>query len=355
MGYTEVQDRDQMQFISLEDMVEPDSMVRVIDRYIEVSPLENMGFEWAGGKTTGRPAYPMEGLAKLYVYGYAERIRSSRKLETETHRNVEVKWLTGNLTPDHKTIAEFRRKNIRPLQKLYRKFVLLCKDWDLVGGELVVVDGAKFKASNSRKLNFSRKKIAERLKRIDEQIEAYLTGMEKTDIEEDKLKNLKQRKEMYEGYMKSLDETGESELSAVDPDARMMGNNRGGVEAAYNVQSAVDGKHDIIIDYDVSLNPSDHGQLGSMVKNIKKHLSLKRFTVLADKGYYNGEDLARVKRYKVTAIVSRQKMSDPKDQDAAFHSDQFVYDKQSDSYTCPKGNILPRYRKNGVGQIKYCN
>jgi hypothetical protein len=152
-----------------------------------------------------------------------------------------VKWLTGNLTPDHKTIAEFRRKNIRPLQKLYRKFVLLCKDWDLVGGELVVVDGAKFKASNSRKLNFSRKKIAERLKRIDEQIEAYLTGMEKTDIEEDKLKNLKQRKEMYEGYMKRLDETGESELSAVDPDARMMGNNRGGVEAAYNVQSAVDG------------------------------------------------------------------------------------------------------------------
>lgn len=355
MGYAEVQDRGQMQYITLEDMVEPDSIARVIDRYIDICPLEDMGFQWAGGKTTGRPAYPMNGLAKLYVYGYAERIRSSRKLETETHRNIEVMWLTGNLTPDHKTIAEFRRKNIRPLQKLYRKFVSLCKDWDLVGGELTAVDGTKIKASNNKKLNFSRKKLVDRLKRVDEQIEKYLLDMEKNDIEEDKLNKLKQRKELYEGYVKRLDETGENELSAVDPDARLMGNNRGGVEVSYNVQSAVDSKHDIIIEYDVSMNPSDQGQLGSMVRKIKKHWKLKRFTVLADKGYYNGEDLARIKRYKVKAIVSRQKPNDPIDQDAAFYGIQFIYDKQTDSYTCPKGNKLVRHTKRDADRIKYNN
>ena len=264
-------------------------------------------------------------------------------------------WLMGGLTPDHKTISEFRRKNIRPLQKLYRKFTALCRDWELIGGELIAVDGSKVKASNNKKMNFSRKKLEARMERIDEQIEMYLSDMEKADKEEDKLNDLKQRKELYSEYMKRLDATGENEMSVVDPDARLMANNRGGVEVAYNVQSAVDGKHDIIIEYDVSLNPTDHGQLGNMVRKVKKRWKLKKFTVLADKGYYNGEDLARVKRYKVKAIVSRQCPSDPKEQPAAFHTDRFIYDKQTDTYTCPAGNKLVTHSKRDIERRKYCN
>jgi transposase len=196
MGYAEAHGRSQIQFFALDHMVEDERIVRVIDRYIDMCQLKEMRFGWAGEKTTGRPAYHIGALAKLYVYGYKERIGSYRKLETETRRNIEVMWLTGNLTPDYKTISRFRRKNLRPLQKLYRKFVSLCKGWKLVGGELIAVDDTKFKASNSKKQNFSRKKLTDRLERIDGQIEEYLLDMDKVDKKEDKLNKLRQRKEL---------------------------------------------------------------------------------------------------------------------------------------------------------------
>lgn len=363
MGRIEGTDREQIQLISYETLVGEEAMVRVIDRYIEVTDLSRLGFQKMEPAQTGRPSYPPEALAKLYVYGYENGIRSSRKLERETLRNVEVMWLINNLQPDYKTISEFRRENLRPLQKLFREFVRLCKSWDLIGGELIAIDGTKMKASNNKKTNFSRKKLNDRIERIDEQIEQYLADIEETDKRETtpkdaapkSLDELLERKKLYESYIVRLDETGENEISQVDPDARLMGNNRGGVDVAYNVQSAVDSKNHILVDYDVSQNPADHGQLGNMVKKVKKGLKLHRFTVVADKGYYQGQDLLRVKKLKVTSIVSRQNSANPKDQPEDFHSDRFTYNEKEDLYTCPTGKILHPHNKKTALRRNYYN
>ncbi|MCL2695388.1 MAG: transposase [Clostridiales bacterium] len=214
--------------LALEDMVAEKAMVRVIDRFVEVMDLEKLGFEKTKPAPTGRPAYSPKALAKLYVYGYENGIRSSRRLEKETRRNVEAMWLVEGVTPDYKTIAEFRKYNLRPLQKLFQKFVKLCKAWDLIGGELLAVDGSKFKADNNKKMNFSRKKLDARLVRLDEQIGQYLSDMEHNDSTETdtgnptELKQLLERKDLYEAYKKQLDDSGENELSVVDFDVRVM-------------------------------------------------------------------------------------------------------------------------------------
>lgn len=363
MGHIEGTNRDQTMLLSYEDFIDEDAIVRVIDRFVEVCDLEKLGFSKTTPAIVGRPSYPPEAMTKLYVYGYENGIRSSRKLERETHRNVEVMWLMNGLKPDHKTISEFRRHNIRPLQKLFREFVRLCKAWDLIGGELIAVDGTKIKASNNKKTNFSRKKLNDRIKHLDEQIEKYLTDIEATDSNENNQKvstpknidELLQRKELYESYIKHLDETGENEISQVDPDARLMGNNRGGVDVAYNVQSAVDGENDIVVEYDVSQNPSDHGQLGNMVKKVRKSLKQRKFIVVADKGYYQGKDLERVKKYKVTSIVSRQKAPNPKDQPEFFYSDKFIYNSEEDTYTCPMGKTLYPHSKKAAERRHFYN
>ncbi|MEG6521914.1 IS1182 family transposase [Desulfotomaculum sp. 1211_IL3151] len=362
MGYLKGTNREQCGLWVLEDMVDGESMARVIDRYIEVLNLRQLGFTRTIPADTGRPAYPPQALCKLYVYGYENGIRSSRKLEREARRNVEVMWLLEGLTPDYKTISEFRRENVRPLQKLFQEFVRLCKSWELVGGELIAVDGTKIKASNNKKMNFSRKKLTERLTRLDEKIAEYMTEAEAADhLEEPNsgaapagLAELLSRKERYEGYLAQMDETCCNEVSAVDPDARLMGNNRGGVDMAYNIQSAVDGKHDLVLDYHVSQSPADQNQLGYMVKRVKK-LGYKRFTVVADKGYYNGRDLTKVKRYKIKAVVSRQKAPNKKDQPEELHSDKFQYDTAQDIYLCPMGQTLYSHSKKSAKRRNYFN
>jgi len=364
-GYKSGIDRCQIEMSSLEDKVNINSMARVIDRFIEVVGIEKLGFTKSRPAQTGRPAYPPKALCKLYVYGYENGIRSSRKLERETQRNIEVMWLMDSLTPDYKTISEFRRENIRPLQKLLREFVKLCKSWDLIGGELIAIDGSKIKASNNKKNNFSRKKIEDRLLRIEEKIRQFMDEIDFADKSEEaghpeqatnlvQLQKLLERKEQYEEYKKMLDESGENELSTTDPDARLMGNSRGGVEVAYNVQSAVDGKHDIVVAYDVSKNPADQSQLGTMVKKVKQVLKIRRFTALADKGYYNGKELFKVKKMKVIAIVARQRPSSPKGLPEKFRSEHFQYDEPTDTYTCPAGHTLSTPNKKAV-KIRYTN
>jgi transposase/cyclophilin family peptidyl-prolyl cis-trans isomerase len=363
MGYVEGTGREQVQLLAFDEMVAEDSMARLIDRFIEVCDLKKMGFSHTKPEQIGRPSYDPRSMSKLYVYGYENGVRSSRKLEKETQRNIEVMWLMDGLKPDHKTIAEFRRQNIRPLQKLFHEFVKLCKSWDLIGGELIAVDGTKIKASNNKKMNFSRKKLDARLEHIDEQIREYLTGMDENDQKEEKttanvpekLQTLLERKKLYESYREQLNISGENEISLVDPDARLMGNNRGGVDMAYNVQSAVDDKHDLIIEYDVSKNPSDQNQLGIMVKKVRGRIKIKRFTVLADKGYYNGADLLRVKKQKVSAIVSRQNTSNPKDQSEKFYTENFTYDSAKDEYTCPTGKILHPHNKKNAKRRNFFN
>jgi len=370
MGYVEGTSREQASIWSLEEMVAEESMVRIIDRYIDRCDLAKLGFTRTQPAETGRPAYPPDALAKLYVYGYENCIRSSRKLERETRRNVEAMWLTGNLTPDHKTIAEFRRQNVRPLQKLFREFVKLCRSWELVGGNLFVEDGTKIKASNNKKNNFSMKKIKDRLARIekkigdarlDEKIDAYMAELEEADRREemsakapDGLKELLERKELYEEYLAGLEKSGENELSTVDRDARLMGNNRGGVDVSYNVIGMVDGKRHLIVDFDVLLNPSDQGSLAPMAKRLIR-MGYRKFYLLADKGFYNGEDLLKVRKYKIKAIVARQKPSDPKGQPEEFHSDKFEYDSKSDTYRCPAGETLDAHSKKGAARRNFFN
>ena len=361
MGYKEGTSREQYTYWALEDVVANESMVRVIDRYIDGCNLEQLGFTRTKPAATGRPCYPPDALAKLYIYGYENGIRSSRKLERECTRNLEAMWLMDNLTPDHTVISEFRRLNTRPLQKLFREFVKLCRSWDLVRGELLAVDGSKIKASNNKKNNFSKKKLADRLKRLDMSIDEYLLTSEEEDrLEESQgeapegLLELIERRDLYQSYMNYLNETGETEISIVDPDARLMGNNRGGVDMAYNVQSVVDGEHHIVVDYDVSMNPSDQGQLSNMSKRLIRQ-GYRRFTLLADKGYYNGECLGKCKKFKIKAIVSRQAPSNPKDQPKDFNTDKFMYDSDYDTYTCPTGATLHPHNKKTADRRTFYN
>ena len=223
----------------------------------------------------------------------------------------------------------------------------------MVDGEIFALDGTKVKASNSKKNNFSKKKLEDRLSKLDEKIEEYLAKQEKEDQREESmgeapegLVKLLERKELYQSYLEHLNKTDETEISAVDPDARLMGNNRGGVDMAYNVQSMVDGKHHITVDYDVSMNPSDQVQLSNMAKRLIRQ-GYQRFTVLANKGYYNGKCLQKGKKYRIKTIVSRQDTSNLKGQPKMFHTDKFRYDGKTDTYCCPAGAILyPHSKKN---------
>jgi len=361
MGHIEGTNRDQTTFWSLEDMVEEEGMVRVIDRFVDISDLVQMGFDRTKPKDTGRPGYPADVLVKLYIYGYENGIRSSRKLERECMRNIEVMWLTRNLTPDHKTIAEFRRQNVRPLQKLFREFTRLCRSWELIGGELLAVDGTKMKASNNKKNNLSKKKIEDRISRIDKKIELWFAQAEEEDSSPEEeaappggLIGLLERRELLEGYLEELEETGAGEISLVDPDARLMGNNRGGVDVAYNVQSTVDAKYHVIADFDVSLSPADQGQLDNMSKRLIRQ-DYRRFSLLADKGYYNGKDLKKCEDRKIEAIVARQAPPVAKGQSREFGADRFSYDSETDTYLCPAEQTLFSKSKKETKRRKYSN
>lgn len=362
MGFIQGTDRGQMSFWSLEDFIGEESMVRVIDKFIDVVDLHRLGFTRTTPAAEGRPGYSAAMLAKLYLYGYQNRLRSSRRLETEAGRNIEVMWLTESLRPDHKSISEFRRINKRPLKKLFREFVKMCRSWDLVGGERFARDGSKFGASNNKKSNFSRKKLDRRLKDLDGKIDEYLKEMDAADrneYEENKivpqgLRSLVERKETYEAFKRQLEDTGENELSTVDPDARLMGNNRGGVGMCYNVQATVDAKNNLIVDYNLTKNPSDQGELEIGAKRLLR-MGFRKFTLMGDKGYFNGKCLFKLKRMKVNAIVSPQDPSDPKGQPKELNTDKFTYDNKSDSYTCPAGHILHAHSKKSSKQRRFFN
>ena len=335
---------------TLDETVAADNPVRVLDALVDSLNLRKLGFPEPSAM--GRPSYAANDLLKLYLYGYLHGIRSSRKLEAELLKNVELIWMLRSLRPDHKTIADFRRKNPKAFQKAFREFVAILDGWGLIGKEIFAIDGTKIKASNNKKLNFSKKKLVDRIARIDDKIALFVTELENNDQAEeapaqrvnveDALASLKKRKEEYEACLSLLEITGDNEVSIVDPDARLMGNNRGGVEVSYNVQSAVDAKHCLAVEINVTNNPSDHGQLSVMSKRVKKRLKIKRaFTVLADKGYYNGEDLFRCKKNKIVTIVARQKAG-REAPNKEFNADKFTYVEGKDCYICPLGQVLKR-------------
>lgn len=360
MGFIKGVSREQQTFWALEDMMDEESIVRVIDRFVDVSDLAAMGFTKTQAAATGRPGYEAGTLAKLFVYGYQNEIRSSRKMEAETKRNIEVMWLMQGITPDHSSISEFRRLNVKALKKLFREFTKLCKSWDLIGCDVIAQDGSKVSASNSYKNYIRAKTVDGRIKRIDEKIEEYLTGMEQSDkIERDSeppgdvpaaelLKLLKQ-KEMLETCKEIMEETGAEAVSVTDPDARMMGSPSKGFDIAYNLQIAVDSKHHIILESDVINNPTDRGELSPMIEHLTEegYITPEHDTAyLADKGYYSGEDFSDVQAFtaeqelKLKVIVPRQDPAHPKNQPETFWNSNFIYDAATDTYTCPAGHIL---------------
>jgi transposase len=353
MGTVQGKDRNQLYLApSLEDSISGDNFVRIIDALVDAWDLERLGFVNVSPASVGRPSYAAKDMLKLYIYGYFSGIRSSRKLESELGRNVELMWLLRDLRPDHKTIAEFRRKNPQALENTFRAFVTLLDDNGMLGKRVIAVDGTKIRAQNNKKRNMSKKNLARKIKHLDDKISTYMKDLDANDREEDNipkvdvqalLATLQERKSQYESYQQELEDSGENEKSLTDPDARLMGNNRGGVDVCYNVQTAVDAKHHIIVEMNVTNNPSDHGQLSVMCKQIRKSLKIKfrRFVVLADKGYYNATDLKLCRRYRITPIVARQKAGRGAP-DPAYDLEHFQYDKEADFYTCPQGIILKR-------------
>ena len=340
---------------SIDDYISDNSPVRVIDVYVEQLDLEELGFKRATCPVMGRPSYSPKDLLRLYLYGYLNRVRSSRRLEHEAARNIEVIWLLKKLKPDFKTVADFRKDNKKALKSIFRDFTKLCDEWDLFGKELVAIDGSKFRACNSKRNNYSAKKLERHIKYIDEKIDKYMQEMDEGDTAEtsdrkpdtneirERLQELKNRKQKYEEYKTHLEKNGENEISTTDPDARLMCNNNNNVDVSYNVQTTVDSKHKLIVDFKVSQKPNDLGELDNMALRAKKLFEGKDFEALADKGYYKAEDLKKCVDNGITPYVTKQIYSNGTG-DKDFYTDKFKYDKEKKVYICPAGKELHYHR-----------
>lgn len=352
MGYIEGENRKQMILMpdSIEDYISEENPVRVIDAFIDGLDMKELSFKRAKPASTGRPPYNPKDLLKLYIYGYMNGIRSSRKLEKETHRNLEVMWLINKLRPDFKTIADFRKDNKIAIKAVFKEFILLCKGWNLFGKKLIAVDGSKFKAWNSKKKNFNQRKLTKKIKEIEDKIDNYLEKLDRLDKEEssdrkisvdeikEKVMKLKNKKKEYEGYKDIIKETGETQVSLIDPDARSMMNNQK-VEVCYNIQTTVEEKNRLILDYNVTNSVTDYDQLSVMGKRAKEVLGVDTIEVLADKGYYKATDLKECLDNDITPYVAKPKNTNPK----VFSMDKFQYNKENDYYICPTGMVL-RYK-----------
>lgn len=373
MPYIQGINRNQAQLLPeyLEDYISEDNPVRVIDAFIDTIDVKEMGFTKTSNAGAGAPSYNPKDILKLFTYGESNGIRSSRKLEKSTYNNLEVMWLIKKLHPDFKTIADFRKENRKAIKEVLKKFNLLCKDLGLFGGNLVAVDGTKFRADNSKKNNYNKKKIDRQLKYIEERIEEYLNAMDENDKDNEfapkltteeikqKLENLKERKIFYESIEKEIAESEDNEISTTDPDARMMDNKKNGLEVNYNVQIAVDSKNKLIVANEVTNKPADQGHLNEMAQAAKETLGIEEkgeLEVLADKGYYQGEDLKKCDENNTTTYVAHQTYSNSTG-NREYYNDKFIYDPVNDVYICPEGYILQRinHKKENPEKTKYKN
>ncbi len=351
MSFIEGVGRDQQTLFPdvLDDYIPADHPVRFIDAYIDQLDLTALGFERATAADTGRPGYDPADLLKVYVYGYLNGICSSRKLERETHRNVEVMWLLRRLSPDFKTIAEFRRRNTKALRALFREFTLLCKKLDLFGAELVAIDGSKFRAVNSKRRNYTRPMLDEILRATDERIARYLERTEAADTAEqqtasepvnraEELKGLKERAAEVRSMIAELDRTGESQISLTDPDSRAM-KVRIGTDVCYNAQTAVDDKHKLIVAVEVTNEPTDRNWLSPMAIEAKTVMGVETLVVVADKGYSSAREVEACVNANITPYLPKPETSANKAL-GLFTKDDFRYDRERDLYVCPAGEEL---------------
>jgi len=380
MQHIEGSDRDQLTLFpeALDDYIAQDNSVRFLDAFVDALDFAALAFTHAVLKDTGRPPYHPADLLKLYVYGYLNRLRSSRLLEREAGRNLELMWLLKRLTPDFKTIADFRRDNRQAIRQVCRQFTLFCRQLDLFGGELVAipqehrddVDGSKFKAQNGKGRNFTHKKLKRQLKDLDKKIDDYLQELDQADEEEkdtpdkpnahelrEKIEAMKRRQAELRDIQEKLNQTGQSQLSLTDPDSRATpsrcpaGMPVGGGEATvvgYNVQLSVDAKHKLIGDHEVTNDVTDLGLLSHMAKAAKEALGADEIDVIADMGYYHGQQVKECLEDGITPYIPKANTSANRKR-GLFTKQDFAYDAEHDCYPCPAGHTLT-YRFTTVEQ-----
>jgi len=352
MTYITGYDRSQLLLLpeAVDDYVGTDNPVRFIDAFVDGLDLAVARFGRVEPKGTGRPAYSPADLLKLYIYGYLNRVRSSRRLEAETHRNIEVIWLLRHLKPDFKTIADFRRDNRNAFRQVFREFVLLCRQLDLFGRELLAVDGTRIKAVNNKDRNFTRASLTQYIKAADAKLDDYLQRLDKSDASESatggsRVKNLaekigaiRERRERHKDMLVELDRTGESQISLTDPDSRAMAAHTH-VAVGYNVQVAVDAKHKLIVEQQVTNQVVDMGLLTQTAEPAKEVLGVERIAVVADRGYFKIEDIEACEKAGIDPYVPRPQRG-PSVRAGLFRKDEFTYDPTSDSFLCPAGQRL---------------
>lgn len=333
----------------LEDYIAPENPVRFLDAFVAKEDLAALGFTHARCADTGRPPYDPALLLKLYLYGYLHRIRSSRRLETECQRNVELIWLTGKLSPDFKTIADFRKDNLKPLKAVARRFSLLCRKLDLFGGELLAIDGSKFRALNSREHNFNAAKLQELLAHTDARIGEYFEALERADANEPaspalnaaalqaKIAALQDKRDWQAELLAQLD-AEQKQISTTDPDSRRMPTAQGSV-VGYNAQLAVDAKHKLIAADEVSNEVTDVNQLAGVALAAKENLELKQADVVADAGYYNASEVSRCVEQGLTPHIPKVDTS-ANTRQGLLGKSQFHYDAAKDVYVCPAAQEL---------------
>ena len=337
----------------LEDWIGDDNAVRVVDVFVDELDLGGLGFGRVAPRATGRPGYRPAVLLKLYIYGYLNRVQSSRRLEREAGRNVEVMWLTGRLVPDHKTIADFRKDNGPAIRKVCARFVALCRRLGLLAEACVAIDGSKFKAVNSRDKNFTKAKMERRMAQIEKSVGRYLDQLDSADRQEpslarttrtahlkDKIAILKEEMQRLGKLEVRMLAEPDQQISLTDPDARSMATSgRGSGVVGYNVQAAVDTRHHLIVAHEVTNEGNDRAQLSAMAKQTKAVLESDRLDVVADRGYFDGEEILACHDDGITVTLPKPLTSNSKAK-GRFGKQDFVYLAEDDVYRCPAGERL---------------
>jgi transposase len=343
----------------LEDWVDENNPVRVIDAFVDKLDLSRLGFDGVAPEATGRPSYHPSGLLKLYIYGYLVRVQSSRRLEREAGRNVEVMWLTGRLVPDHKTIADFRKNSGSAIKQVCVQFIELCRVMGLLTTASVAIDGSKFKAVNTRDKNFTRGKVERRRAQLEKNVARYLAQLDTADRQEPseelaaKTAHLKEKLVKLEGEMQRLAAmeklmlaSPDQQISLTDPDSRSMATSgRGSGVVGYNVQVAVDTKHHLIVTHEVTNDGSDRGQLANIAEQAKAVLGVDKLEAVADRGYFNGDEILKCEEAGIPVTLPKP-MTSGMEAKGRFGKQDFVYLSDEDVYRCPAGEKLKYYYTN---------
>jgi transposase len=378
MAYVSGFDNQQLTLepFSYDQLVSADNICRVIAAFVDTIDIKDIGFKYCETAATGRRPYNPADMLKLYIYGYLNRVRSSRRLEKECERNIEVMWLLNGLKPDARTICNFRSDNRQSFKKIFQLFLRKCKELALIGGKVAAIDGTKIKADNGRKNCHTEKGTKATLARLDAKISEYMKELDKNDasenddskdgevrVDESKIKealasltSLKEKKEKFTQYQKQIKDNDGQAICTVDPQAKLMKQGNGkGFDVCYNLQTAVDSKEGLIVAFELTDSCNDLNELSHMALEAKEAVGADELTVTADKGYSNGAEIHKCEEAHIHCLIPMPEPSyQPKNE--KYHRKNFIYNAESDTYTCPCGNILKRVReRKSDGHVVYAN